>query len=299
MRDAMRCTARVAVIALFAALLGGPRSAWAEPILGSAVNFAVLGGSAVTNTGSTTLNGDLGVYPGSSITGLVDITFKGGSNQSNDAVSQQAQADETNAYDVLKGEPFTMNLTSHDLGTSGTSPIGLLDPGVYFFSSTAQLNGTLTLDAQGNPDAQFIFQIGSSLTTASASSVDVINGGAGVGVFWLLGVGGSGSATLGTTTAFEGNILSLDSVTLTTGATILCGRAFAQTGSVTMDTNTVSDNCATFNGSSGSGGGNDFGSGGFSGGPTPVPEPRTIPLLRIGFISLVAASFRRSSRKAL
>ncbi len=297
MRDAMRCSARVAVIVLFAALMCGPPPAWAEPILGSAANFAVLGASTVTNTNSTTLNGDLGVYPGSSITGVPLITFEGAStNQSNDAASQQAQLDETNAYNVLKGEPFTSDLTGHDLGTTGTSPIGTLIPGIYKFSSTAQLNGTLILDAQNNPDAQFIFQIGTALTTASASSVDVIHGGAGVGVFWLLGVtggAGTGSATLGSGTAFEGNVLALDSVTLVTGSTILCGRAFAQTGAVTMDTNTISNNCSTFNGLSG---GNDFGSGGFSG--PPVPEPRTIPLLSIGFISLVAASFRWGLRKA-
>lgn len=304
MRDAMRCTARVAFIVPFAALLCGPPSAWASTILASAANFAVLGASTVTNTGSTTLNGDLGVYPGSAITNAGTFTFIGASTTHNtppglDPISKQAQADETNAYNVLKGQPFTMDLTGHDLGSSGTLPIGTLDAGVYKFDSTAQLNGTLTLDAQGNPDAVFIFQIGTALTTASASSVDVINGGANVGVFWLLGVtggAGTGSATLGTTTVFEGNILALDSISLTTGAEILCGRALAQNAAVTMDTNTVSNNCSTYNGTSGR---SDFGSAGFSGGSgsQAIPEPGTIALLGIGFISL-AASFRRGVRKA-
>jgi type VI secretion system secreted protein VgrG len=174
-------------------------------------------------------------------------------------------------------------LTGHDLGTSGTSPIGTLTPGVYRFSSTAQLNGTLTLNAMNNPNALFIFQIGTALTTASASSVQVINGGANVGVFWLLGVtggSGTGSATLGTTTSFEGNILALDSITLTTGAKILCGRALAQNGAVTMDTNVVSNDCSAFDNGSGR---TDFGSAGFSGGGgSSVPEPGSFGLVSLG-----------------
>jgi hypothetical protein len=215
---------------------------------------------------------------------------------------QQAQADETNAYNLLKGQPFTSDLTGHDLGTSGTSPIGTLTAGVYKFSSTAQLNGTLTLNAQNNPGALFIFDIGTALTTASASSVQVINGDANTGVFWLLGVtggSGTGSATLGTTTSFEGNILALDSITLNTGAQILCGRALAQNGAVTMATNTISNNCSTFNGGSGR---SDFGSAGFSGGSgsqiNPVPEPGTILLFGLGFLGL-AASFVSKCRTGL
>jgi hypothetical protein len=294
MRNAARCTGRVAVIVPFAVLLGAPPLALAATILGSAADFAVLGASTVTNTGPTALNGNLGVYPGSAITGLGSITFVGAStNHGNDAVSQQAQLDETNAYNILASEPFTMDLTGHDLGTSGTSPIGTLTPGIYKFSSTAQLNGALTLDAQNNSGAVFIFQVGTALTTASASSVQVINGGADVSVFWLMGVTGglgTGSATLGTTTVFAGNILALDSITLTTNAQILCGRALAQNGAVTMDTNVVSNNCSTFdNGSSRS----DFGSAGFAGSVEAIPEPASIALIGIGFIGLASASFRR------
>lgn len=111
------------------------------------------------------------------------------------------------------------------------------------FDTSAQLTGTLTLDAEGNDNAFWVFQIGSTLTTASASTVQVINfgsnGGSDIGVFWQVG----SSATLDTSTSFEGNILALESITLNTTATILCGRALAQTGAVTLDTNTISNVC--------------------------------------------------------
>jgi Ice-binding-like len=116
-------------------------------------------------------------------------------------------------------------------------PRPILTPGVYFFSSSAQLTGTLTLNDQGNPDAEFVFQIGSTLTTASGSSVVTINSGdsPGCNVFWQVG----SSATLGTTTAFEGNILALTSITADTGATVLDGRLLARNGAVTLDSNTI------------------------------------------------------------
>jgi hypothetical protein len=219
----------------FAALLCGPSLALAQtaPSLGTAQSFAVLGGSTVTNTGASTITGDLGVSPGSAITGFPPGIVTGGSIHAADAVATSAQSDVTTAYNALASQACTADLTGQDLGGR------TLTAGVYCFSSSAQLTGTLTLDAQGNSSAVFIFKIGSTLTTASGSSVTVTNGGSLCNVFWQVG----SSATLGTTTSFRGNILALTSITLTTGAGVT-GRTLARNGAVTLDTNTVTDTCA-------------------------------------------------------
>jgi ice-binding like protein/exosortase sorting signal-containing protein len=219
------------VAAGFAALLYDPFPTLAAtaPGLGQATSFGVLGASAVTNTGPTVITGDLGISPnnGSSVTGFPPGLVIGATHFA-DAVALGAQNDVTAAYNTLAGEACNTTISA-DLG--GTT----LVPGVYCSASSMGLTGTLTLDAQGDPNAVFIFQIGSTLTTASNSSVRVINGGQSCNVFWQIG----SSATLGTDTVFVGNILALTSITLTTRTTV-SGRALARTGAVTMDSNTVS-----------------------------------------------------------
>lgn len=239
------------VLALFAV------NAWGSSILGTADSFAVLGGQTVTNTGATTLVGDLGVSPGTAITGQATIT-ETGTVHKNDGVAVQAQSDVSTAYNYLANLSPTTDLTGKDLGGR------TLDPGIYHFDTSAQLTGTLTLDAQGADNAFWAFQIGSTLTTASASSVQIINAGTGDGLYWQVG----SSATLGTSTEFQGNILALTSITMNTSVAIPCGSALARNGSVTMDNNTVSTGCA--------GGG-----GGTTGGAI-VPEPASLVLVCLG-----------------
>ena len=199
------------------------------PALGVAGSFAVLAGTTVTNTGPTVVAGDLGVSPGLAVTGFPPGLVSGGAIHTGDAVALQAQADLTAAYGVLAGEPCSADLTGTDLG-------GLtLVPGVYCFTSSAQLTGALVLDAQGRADAVFVFKIGSTLTTASGAAVRVINGGGACGAFWQVG----SSAVLGTGTSFAGSILALTSISLATGASV-SGRALARNGAVTLDGNGVS-----------------------------------------------------------
>ena len=202
--------------------------AWSQtaPSMGTAQSFAVLGASAVTNTGATTVSGDVGVSPGSSITGFPPGVVTGTVHAA-DAAAAQAQVDASGAYNVLVAETCSSNLTGQDLG-------GLtLTPGVYCFDSSAQLTGTLTLNAVGDPNAVFVFLIGSTLTTASNSAI-VASGASPCNVFFKVG----SSATLGTGTQFSGNILALTSITVNTGASV-SGGSFALNGAVTMDTNTA------------------------------------------------------------
>jgi hypothetical protein len=229
-------------------------------VLNSADAFGILGASAVTNTGPSVVGQDLGVWPGTSITGFPPGIVLG-TIHNDDAVAQQAQADALTGYNFLAGLAFTQNLTGQDLG-------GLtLDPGVYFFASSAQMTGQLTLDFQGMNNAMVVFQIGSTLTTASASSVLVINPGTNDQVFWQVG----SSATLGTTTAFYGSVIADQSVTLNTGTTINCGRAIALNAAVTMDTNTVdTGNCVS---------------------TTSTPEPATLSLVSTGVAAAGATAW--------
>ncbi|MCX4644679.1 ice-binding family protein [Streptomyces sp. NBC_01446] len=196
--------------------------------LGRADSFAVLAGSATTNTGPSVITGDVGVSPGTSITGYESAVVNG-TQHSADTVAQNAQTDLIAAYDDAAGEP-----SDPDGALPADAGGQTLVPGVYTASSTLGLTGTLTLDAKGDPNAVWVFQIGSGLTTASGSSVSLINGASPCNVFWKVG----SSATLGTDSDFVGNILALTSITATTGASIE-GRALARNGAVTLDTNTI------------------------------------------------------------
>jgi hypothetical protein len=212
-----------------ALILGASRASAAQaPVgLGTADSFAVLGGRTVTNTGPTVVSGDLGVSPGSAVTGFPPGAVVNGTIHAADAAAEQAQSDVTTAYnDAADRTPATR--VSRDL-------VGqTLTPGVYKAPSSLRLTGTVRLDAEGDPQAVFIFQIRSTLVTRSNSNVALIRGAQACNVFWQVG----SSATLGTNTTFRGNILALTSITLNTGASI-DGRALARNGAVTMDSNVV------------------------------------------------------------
>ncbi len=207
--------------------------ALASTLLQSAESFAVLGSSAIINTGDTNITGNLGIHPGNWITGMETVTIAG-TVHTTDAVAEKALLDVEMAYGALASMAPTDNLTGQDLG-------GLtLTPGVYFFATDAELTGTLTLDAQGMDDPRWVFQVGSGLTTASASTVVVTNLGDDsefdAEVFWQVGR----SANLGESTEFVGSIVAYDSITLNTNATIMSGRAMTLSGVVSMDTNIIS-----------------------------------------------------------
>jgi hypothetical protein len=217
-------------VALMAGVL--PTSAAVAPSLGAARSFAALAGSTLTNTGSTTtIDGNVGVSPGSAITGITESQVTGGIYVGGDAEADQAHSDAALAYAFLAGMASDANLTSTDLG-------GLtLEPGVYTFNSSAALTGALFLDAGGDSGAVFVFQVGTSFTASSGSSVTVINGGANydpANIFWQVG----SSATIGTTSQILGHIIADQSVTLETGAS-LTGNALALNGAVTLDSNSV------------------------------------------------------------
>jgi len=198
--------------------------------MGSAANFDVLGASTVTNTGPTIIiGGDLGLSPGSSVTGFPPgILNSPGVMHLTDPVAAQAQLDLSIAYNYIAG------LTGAALLPGDMSGL-TLTPGLYKTASTVMLSGgNVTLDAQGNANAIFIFQIGSTLTTITGTQVVLAGGAQAKNIFWQVG----SSATLGTNSIFKGNILALASITITTGVN-LEGRALAQTAAVTLDTNTI------------------------------------------------------------
>jgi hypothetical protein len=216
-------TGTVAVLVMMQATAGAAGS----PVsLGSASTFGVLAGTTVTNTGLTVINGDLGLSPGTSVTGFPPGSFTG-TEYIADTNAAQAQTDLTTAYNNAAGQTPT---------TTGLASIGnqTLTPGVYNASSSLGVGGTLTLDAQGDANAVFIFQAGSTLITASGTRVVLANGAQACNVFWQVG----SSATLGTSTSFAGSILALTSITVTTGTTVN-GGVLARNGAVTLDDDTI------------------------------------------------------------
>lgn len=215
--------AALAAVGLIVALPGNAQAAVSPVPLGTAESFVVLGGSAVSNTGPTTLRGDLGLYPGSDISGTSTLTVTG-TNHGGDAVTQGAKTDLVTAYNATAGKGPTAPITG-DLGGK------TLKPGVYNNASAIGLTGALTLDAAGDPNAVFVFQAGSALTTASGSRVNLRNGARSCNVFWQIG----SSATLGTGSTFVGTVMAMSSITVTTGTTVV-GRVLARNAAVTLDT---------------------------------------------------------------
>lgn len=227
---------------------GSPAAFAAQPTvgLGAAAPFAVLAGTTVTNTGPTVVSGDLGVSPGNAVTGFPPGQVINGTQHVADAVALQAQNDLTTAYNDAAGRTPETTITG-DLGGQ------TLVAGVYNSAAGMALTGTVTLDAENDPNAVFIFQAGSTLITASSSTVALVRGAQACNVFWEVG----SSATLGTNTTFVGSILALTTATLETQATVV-GRVLARNGAVNLDENTITrPSCAVV--------------------PTPTPTDTTTP----------------------
>jgi len=221
----LRFTSLTAAVVAFA--VSSTASAQSVPDMGEAAQFAVLAGSTVTNTGSTVVTGELGVSPGTAITGFPPGIVRSGQIRSNDDVAAQAVADLLSAYNDLAAQP----VTTEQAAAMGMGMV--LTPGVYHFTGGANITGSLVLDAQGDPSSVFVFQVEEALTVANDAQVSLTNGATAANVFWQVGT----SATLGISSRFSGSIFAGAAITMNTGA-VMHGRALAQTA-VTMDSNIV------------------------------------------------------------
>lgn len=219
--------------------------------IGSLSGFALFGGAAISDTGTSRVTGDVGISPGSAVSGFLPGAITGALHF-NDGATLKALSDWDSAAAQLDALPCGTQLTGQDLGGM------TLSAGVYCFASSAQLTGTLTLAAGPDPAAQFVFKIGTALTTASNAAVVFSGNASGNRLFWQAGT----SATLGTGTHFAGNILADASVGLDSGATLIDGRALARIGAVTLDDNRIAIPVAV---------------------PDAVPEPAAWSLMTAGF----------------
>lgn len=232
-------------IALVVGFVGTrPAEAATAPVgLGTAASFAVLAGSTITNTGASRISGSAGVSPGSAVVGFPPGLVFNGTIHRADAVARRAKSDLTTAYNDAAGRSTTATVLPELGGRT-------LVPGVYS-GTTLEVTGALTLNAQGNPNAVFVFKSASTLVTASGSRIRLINGASPCNVYFQVG----SSTTLGSNSVFVGTVMAQASITAVTGATI-AGRLLARTGAVTLDRNTITrPGCGTAAASTPSGAG--------------------------------------------